>query len=75
MNMMIIAVPLVYFFTFLLTHYISVFKHVKFNTLYQSARILNSLPSFCQILNNFHSLEVVDRVRETQLEVGDNFNF
>ena len=25
-------------------------------------------------LNNFHSLEVVDRVNETQLHVGENSN-
>ena len=25
-------------------------------------------------LDNFHSLEVVDRVSETQLQVGENFN-
>ena len=25
-------------------------------------------------LNNFHSLEVVDRVSETQLQVGKNFD-
>ena len=25
-------------------------------------------------LNNFHSLEVVDRVSETQLQVGENLN-
>ena len=26
-------------------------------------------------LNNFHSLEVVDRVSETQLQVGENSNW
>ena len=25
-------------------------------------------------LNNFHSLEIVDRVSETQLQVGENLN-
>ena len=25
-------------------------------------------------VNNFHSLEVVDRVSETQLQVGENLN-
>ena len=30
--------------------------------------------NICQNLNNFHSLEVVDRVSETQLQVGDNSN-
>ena len=25
-------------------------------------------------LNNFHSLEVANRVSETQLQVGENFN-
>ena len=31
------------------------------------------LPSVLSNLNNFHSLEVVDRVSETQLQVGENF--
>ena len=30
--------------------------------------------NFFQNLNNFYSLEVVDRVSETQLQVGKNFN-
>ena len=29
---------------------------------------------FFPILNNFHSREVVDRVSETQLQVGENLN-
>ena len=27
---------------------------------------------FVKYMNNFHSLEVVDRVSETQLQVGEN---
>ena len=33
-----------------------------------------SWPSFCENLNNFQSLEVVDRVSETQLQERENFN-
>ena len=36
---------------------------------------LNTLTSILSNLNNFHSLEVVDRVSETQLHVGENSNF
>ena len=35
---------------------------------------LNELTSILSNLNNFHSLEVVDRVSETQLRVGENLN-
>ena len=31
------------------------------------------LPSDLSNLNNFHPLEVVDRVTETQLQVGENY--
>ena len=42
---------------------------------HKSARFEKSCPPFCQIdLHNFHSLEVVDRVSETQLQVGENSN-
>ena len=34
--------------------------------------ISKSLTSILLNLNNFHSLEVVDRVSETQLQVGEN---
>ena len=33
------------------------------------------LGSILSNLNNFHSLEVVDRVSETQLQVGENSNW
>ena len=32
------------------------------------------LTSILSNLNNFHSLEVVDRASETQLQVGENSN-
>ena len=35
---------------------------------------LKELTSILSNLNNFHSLEVVDRVSETQLQVGENRN-
>ena len=35
---------------------------------------LNFFTSFLSNLNYFHSLEVVDRVSETQLQVGENSN-
>ena len=38
-------------------------------------KISESLAVFLSYLNNFHSLEVVDRVSETQLQVGDNSNW
>ena len=55
------------------------YKHIKYH-------ILNMLKMKCDIdqqdlkrvisilsnLNNFHSLKVVDRVSETQLQVGEN---
>ena len=40
---------------------------------HQPARFEKSRPPFCH-LNNFHSFEVVDRVSETQLQVGENSN-
>ena len=36
--------------------------------------ISKSLTSILSKLNIFHSLEVVDRVSETQLQVGENYN-
>ena len=44
-------------------------KHVKDKT----AIIKNSFVILLN-LNNFHSLEVVDRVSKTQLQVGENSN-
>ena len=35
---------------------------------------LNNVNLHFSNLDNFHSLEVVDRVSETQLQVGGNFN-
>ena len=35
---------------------------------------LKRLTSILSTMNNFHSLEVVDRVSETQLQVGENSN-
>ena len=35
---------------------------------------LKFVDSILSNLNNFHSLEVVDRVSETQLQVGENSN-
>ena len=35
---------------------------------------LKELTSILSNLNNFHPLEVVDRVSETQLQVGENSN-
>ena len=35
--------------------------------------ICKELTSILSNLNNFHSLEVVDRVSETQLQVGEKF--
>ena len=35
---------------------------------------LKILTSVLSNLNNFHSLEVVDRVSETQIQVGENSN-
>ena len=37
-------------------------------------RDFKMLTSILSNLNNFHPLEVVDRVRETQLQVGENSN-
>ena len=36
------------------------------------SNIWKELTSILSNLNNFHSLEVVDRVSETQLQVGEN---
>ena len=37
-------------------------------------KIKKELTTILSNLNNFHSLEVVDRVSETQLQVGENSN-
>ena len=36
------------------------------------SNIWKQLTSILSNMNNFHSLEVVDRVSETQLQVGEN---
>ena len=36
--------------------------------------IQKEFSSILLYLNNFHSLEVVDRVSETQFQVGENYN-
>ena len=41
---------------------------------YQSVRFEKKLTSILSNLNNFHSLEVVARVSETRLHVGENSN-
>ena len=54
--------------------YIRVFifyYHIKYHIL-NMLKIWKQLTSILSNLNNFHSLEVVDRVSETQLQVGDN---
>ena len=40
-----------------------------------TSKIWKELTSILSNLNNFHSLEVVDRVSETQLQVGENSNW
>ena len=40
-----------------------------------TSKIWKELTSIWSNLNNFHSLEVVDRVSETQLQVGENSNW
>ena len=53
--------------------YIRVFifyQHIKYHLL----SMLKIKYDIMSNLNNFHSLEVVDRVSETQLQVGENSN-
>ena len=40
----------------------------------KSARFEQKLTSILSNQNNFHSLEVVDRVSETHLQVSENYN-
>ena len=63
------------FHMFLLAHYMSAFKYAKDKTWLQSKRFEKRLTLILSILKNFHSLEVVDRVSETQLQVGENSNW
>ena len=41
---------------------------------HQPARFEKELTSILSNLNNFHSLQVMDRVSETQLQVNENSN-
>ena len=45
---------------------------IKFNI--KSASFEKKLTSILSILSNFHSLEVLDRASETQLQEGENSN-
>ena len=59
------------FLHFILAHYISALKLLMIKS------DINQQDFFTSILlnlNNFHSLEVVDRVSETQLQVRGNSN-
>ena len=49
------------------------FEHVK-KKVTSINKISKSLTPIVSNLNNFHSLEVVDRVSETQLRVGEKLN-
>ena len=56
-------------------------KHVKYHVLNMvkikcdiNQQDLKRLTSILSNLNNCHSLEVVNRVSETQLQVGENSN-
>ena len=62
------------FLHFLLAHYISGLNLLKIKSDKIISNICNFLSSILSNLNNFHSLEVVDRVSETQLQVGENSN-
>ena len=42
---------------------------IKYNI---NQQYLKTVESILSNLNNFHSLEVVDRVSETQFQVGEN---
>ena len=69
-------VPSIFVFLhFLLAHYISAFKPVKVKNVTLTSKIWNLLSPILLNLNNFHSLEVVDRVSETQLQVSENSNW
>ena len=48
-------------------------NHREFYHILNMLRI-KELTSILSNMNNFHSLEVVDRVSETQLQVGENSN-
>ena len=48
---------------------------LKIKNMRSISSIGKQLTSILSNLNNFHSLEVVDRVSETQLQVGKNNDF
>ena len=60
---------------FIVAHYISAFKPVKDGKMALIRKIWICLTSILSNLNNFHSLEVVDRVSGTQLQVSENSNW
>ena len=62
-------VPHIFGFHFVLAHYVPPFEHGKDKMWHQSAIFEVSN------LNNFYSLEIVDRVSETQLQVVENSNW
>ena len=52
-----------------------VYKHTKYGLLnmsHKSATFENSYPPFCKIWIIFTYMDVVDRVSETQFQVGEN---
>ena len=49
-------------------HILNMLK-IKFDI---NQQYLKTVTSILSNLNNFHSLEIVDRVSETQLQVGEN---
>ena len=56
------------------------YQHIKYHILNMLmiksiSKIWKELTSILSNLNNFHSLEVVDRVSETQLQVRENSNW
>ena len=57
------------FLHFLSAHLIPALKHIE-----SISKISKSQISILSNVHNFHSLEVVHRVSETQLEVGEHFN-
>ena len=59
------------FLHFILAHYVSAFNPDKSDINQQDLHFFTSIMSN---LNNFYSLEVVDRVSETHLQVGQNSN-
>ena len=68
-------VPIIFGFSFFYSH----FKYhlscmLKIKSDISISKIRKWLTTILSNLNNFHSLEVVDRVSETQLQVSENFH-